>query len=51
MQHNDAFANKGAKENTGNALGSFEPQFKETITKGFRVRLTKIGTQGNHSAG
>ncbi len=32
------------KENTGNALGSFEPQLKKAIAKGFCVRLTKIGT-------
>jgi hypothetical protein len=51
VQHNDALSHESAKENSGDTLGPLEPQLEKTITKGLRVRLTKIGTKSDHSAG
>lgn len=48
MEHDDALANKCAEKYPGYAFGALEPQLKETFTKRFGARFSKVGTKGNH---
>ena len=49
MQHHNMLPKQSAIKYTGNTLNTFKPQFKQTITKRFSMRLTQISTIHRHA--
>jgi hypothetical protein len=40
VQHHDIFVDQSAEKDSGDSFSTFEPQFKQTATKGVGMRQT-----------